>query len=132
MIRRYTIIYIFVLIYLAGIPCNAKDRTEITPSRAVEIALDIAKEKRVVIKGKNIEIVRVKRGLERGPVRLSWLLRYFPYSHRKNVLENEFWIVYFYPKGQLNEPRTAGILDGEFCVLIELYSGVILDSFKFP
>lgn len=119
---------VFVILCLTKVTL-ANDRPETTYQYAIDVANREAKKLNYDPEKKDIEVLKVKKGIERGPVRLSWLLRYFPYEERKVIWENEFWIVYFYPKGNIDEPAVLG---GEFCVLVDLYSGKTLLTLEIP
>ena len=127
--KYIVIISIFLAVYLLASIVPAKDKVEITSKNAIDIAIKSAEKKKYDTKIRSVEVLKVKKHEERGPIRLSWLIRYFPIEERDIIFKNEFWIVYFYPKGTLESPR---ILGGEYCVLVELYSGEVLSSFKVP
>ena len=120
---------LFLLIVFRGLSLEANDRIEISPSEAINIAIDVAKKQNFNVNNRDIEVLKVKGKIERGPIRLVWLIRYFPREERNILFNNEYWIVYFYPKGGLEQPH---ILGGEFCALVELHSGDVLAAFKVP
>jgi len=125
--KFFAFLLIVLLIIFSG--CKDGDKSEVTVEDAIRIALKVAEKKKYNTEPTDIEVMKVKKSIERGPIRLVWLLRYFQKEEEKTILENEFWIVYFYPKGLLEDPRYLG---GEFCVLVELYSGKVLTVLDIP
>lgn len=127
--KQITIICLMLVSLCVTSACEGKDKVEVPVENAIKIAAAIAKKKKYDTESADIEVMKVKKGIERGPIRLVWLMQYFPKEERKILFENEFWIVYFYPKGDLEK---STVLDGEFCALVELYSGKVLTAFKVP
>ena len=109
--------------------CSEKSAIEVPAKEAIRIASKIAKEKKFAVDLSDIEILKVKNGNEKGPIRLVWLMRYYAREEWNMFFKKDFWIIYFYPKGELEKPRTV---HGEFCVLVELYSGQVLSAINMP
>lgn len=124
-------VYLFVVLFAFLWPSlsvsGGKSETELTASQAIKIASIFTTKNKYDATKVDVEAIKVTKGTERGPIRLLWLLRYFSGDEVDTILKNEFWIVYFYPKGFL-EDRT--LLGGGFCVLVDLYSGKILFSLQ--
>ena len=118
-------IILLVSVFLMSSNCISGENKEIAYDKAIQIAKDSAKSNNYDVSSSDIEIIKFKRGLEKGPIRLVWLMRSFPIE-RNLLFKKEFWVVYFYPEGQLEKPDTLG---GDFCVLVDLYSGEVLDFF---
>lgn len=124
-----TIISIFVSFSILFMLFACKfNKNELQADDAILIAIQTAKASNFNISKSDIEAIRVKDGYEKGPMRLVSIIRYFPKEKHKSLLSNEYWIVYFYPKGTLEKPGLLG--GGEFYVLIELHTGKVLESFK--
>ncbi len=121
MIRKITVL--FALASLLLVACSNKQRTEITADEAIRIAAAHARTKNFETDSTDIEVLKVKKGIERGPIRLLSVVRYFP---KDMILNNEYWIVLFYPKGMLEKSDHLG---GDFTALVDLHSGKILGSF---
>ena len=116
-----------VVVILVTVSCSKRDdRSEISVDKAIQIAVENAQKNKFDTKESDMEVLKVKRGIERGPLRILSIARYFPEEKLKILLENEYWIIFFYPKGNLDNPRYLG---GEFTVLVELYSGKVLASY---
>ena len=118
-------IFIFLFLFFSTSLAFATEPTsiEITNDKAIEIAANAANSQGYNAKNSDVEVLKVKKGIERGPFRIVAISRFFPIE---TVLNNEFWVVYFYPKGQLEKPT---ILGGDFTALIDLHTGEVLDSF---
>ena len=125
-IKQLIIINLLFSLSVMCAGCKGGGNLEVSPEDAIQIATKVAEQKKYDLKKADVEVLKVKKGIERGPFRLAILLLYFQKEEKQQILENEFWIVYFYPKGQLENPRFLG---GSFCVLIELYSGEVMESF---
>lgn len=126
---EFRVIFICFLTLFFGVLSANANEYEIAAKDAIAIAKAEATKKGYESSAKDIEVIAVRKGIEKGPIRLSWLIRYFPANERDFILRNEFWIVYFYPKGQLEDPH---ILGGEFCALVDLHSSEVLAAFKVP
>lgn len=123
--RIFMIMLIGILLNAAA--CNQKQgKSEITAESAIEIASKAAKSKGYNSNNTDIEILKVKNKLERGPLRLVCLVQHFPKELTQYILNNEYWVVYFYPKGQLER---ANMLGGDFLTMIDLYSGKVIESY---
>ena len=116
---------VFALLFTASCSKN-KDKSEITVEQAIQIAVKNATEKKFDTKNADIEVLKVKNGVEKGPLRILSIIRFFPGEKRKIIIDNEYWIIFFYPKGTLEKPDSLG---GDFTVLIDLHSGKILASY---
>ncbi len=119
---------IFVLTNLINAKKGASV-SEVSESDAIDVAITEARLINYNLDGSDIEIIKVKQGIERGVFRLSWLVRFFPRKYFNLILENDYWVIYFYPKGLVDDPRSLG---NEFCVLVDLYSGNVIASHKVP
>lgn len=118
-------ITLLISVFLMNSICISGEANEIVCDSAIKIANDFAKRNNYDVSNSDIEIIKLKKGLERGPIRLVGLMRSFPIE-MDLLFKKEFWVVFFYPKGQLEKPDTLG---GDFCVLVDLYSGEVLDFF---
>jgi len=122
----YRILIVLILCLSVILSCSKEpSKTEITITNAIRIATNFADKKKFNTQNADVEIVKVKKGLERGSITLTWLVTQFPRATALQVINNEFWVVYFYPKGQLESANTLG---GDFCVLVDLYSGDVIES----
>ena len=123
--NRISVVLVAALLVI--ISCSKeKDRTELTVGNAIQIATKFVEKKDFDTKTTDVEVMKVKKGLERGPMRMVLLLPKFPKEKSQIIFNSEFWVVYFYPKGTLEK---RGILGGDFIVLVDLYSGDIIESF---
>ena len=121
------ILVCLVVVILVAVSCSKRDdKSEIGVDKAIEIAAKEAEKNKFDPKTSDIEVLKVKKGIERGPLRIMSIARYFPKERLKIILDNEYWIIFFYPKGNLDNPR---YLDGEYTVLVELHSGNVLASY---
>jgi hypothetical protein len=107
--------------------CYCKKKEAIDSAEAIRIASTFAANDNFSIEQKDIEVLKIKKGFERGPIRFVWLMKYFSREDIEILLQKEFWIIFFYPKGLLDGNR---ILGGGFCALVDLYSGEVLFSFE--
>lgn len=121
------LLFVMIFICFIAVICESSEKTEITVDDAVNIAKKLAITFNYDTSKTDIEVLKVKKGKERGPIRLVWLMRYLSKEELPTLIDNEFLIVYFYPKGLLDGRLSLG---GGFCVLVELYSGDILFSFE--
>lgn len=96
-----------------------------TADQAIKLATDEAKKRNYDTRQSDIEVLKVKKGMERGPIRVVTLVRLFPKDLAPVLMKNEFWVVLFYPKGELEKPGTSG---GDFIALIDLRTGKIIKS----
>lgn len=119
---------LFVLLMAAlNISCAVNNaNAEIASEEAIRIAADAAKKHNFDTSLADVELMKVKNGVERGPLRIVWLVRSYPKEISSKLLKEEFWVVYFYPKGQL---ENATILGGDFTTFIDLHSGKVIDAF---
>ena len=124
--NRISIVLVVALLVI--ISCSReKDRTELTVKNAIQIATKFAGKNNFHTKTTDVEVMKVKKGIERGPMRMVLLLPKFPRDKSQIIFNSEFWVVYFYPKGTL---ENRGILGGDFIILVDLYSGDIIESFE--
>jgi hypothetical protein len=123
-ITRNFILFILPLFILLNTSCYSKEDAELDQENVITIATNFVKQHGYSISDTEVELLRVKDGLEKGPLRVVWLRRSFGLTPDTSLFEREFWVVYFYPKGQLKKPD---MLDGDFCVFIDLYTGEIID-----
>ena len=56
---------------------------------------------------------------------MATLVRHFPKEMARTVISKEYWVVYFYPMGQMEKADTLG---GDFTTLIDLHSGEVIFS----
>ena len=102
----------------------------ISQEEAVRISKIDAIANRYNPDNKEIEILKVKLGTERGPIRLSWIIRRLSSKDDiKMILHREFWIIYFYPKGALDSHENIGALGEGFCSLVDMHTGNVIFSF---
>jgi len=101
-------------------------KSDISVDKAIQIAVTEAEKNHFDTKISDVEVLKVKKGIERGPIRIVSIMRYFPKERMKIILDNDYWIIFFYPKGNLDHPH---ILGGEYTVLVELHTGNILASY---
>ena len=118
-----------MVLFLVVSCSGGKYNSEVSIDKAIQIATNAAQKKQYNVQKADIEILKVKKKLERGPIRLVLLINLLPFPKEKlNLLfEKEFWIVYFYPKGNLERPH---ILGGDYLVIVDLYSGEVLAEFE--
>ena len=121
------VFFVILLTSFWVVSCSSAGSSEISADYAIHITRELAKNNNYDTSNVDIEILKVKNGPERGPIRLVWLINYIPKDEFQALTGSEFWVVYFYPKGALERP---GRLGGGFCALIELYSGKVLFSFE--
>ena len=53
------------------------------------------------------------------------LIRLFPREMAAVVINKEYWVIFFYPKGQMEKADTLG---GDFTTLVDLHSGEVIAS----
>lgn len=100
----------------------------ISQDEAIRIASKVANQNGYNTDDKDIEILRVADGVERGPVRMSWVItRLSSKDEVKKILNSKFWIIYFYPQ---NAFEGGGILGGGFCSLIDMTTGEVIQYFN--
>jgi len=104
---------------------NEDIKKEVSQERAIQIALDAAKKESFDVNGKDVEVLRFKSGLERGPMRIVWLRRTIPTTIAEKIEDKEFWVVYLYPYGAMIVPSPLG---GDFTAFIDLYDGSVLST----
>lgn len=122
------VMFLFVIFhFFIASTSKGVDKPEISMDDAIRIANDLANTVNYNTTTADIEVLKVKNGKERGPIRLVWLMRYLSKDELPILLTNDFFIIYFYPKGLLEGRK---ILGGGFCALVELYSGNVLFSFE--
>jgi hypothetical protein len=126
MLIRIVLCFAVLNIFDAGLSGSFAKGMEVNPSKAIEIAYKVASDNNFSTKQTDIEIIKVKKGLERGPIRFSWLMNNFQKEEIQVLLSREFWIVFFFPQKLLDGNHVLG---GGFCVLLDLYSGELLYSF---
>lgn len=128
-IHKYTpCVLLVVLVFVVLVSCVDKNiNGELSANDAIKIATNEAIRNKFDTSNSEIEILKVKGKYERGPLRYLSVMRFIPKEKRKELLTNEYWIVFFYPKGQLENTMSLG---GEFYVLVDLHSGKILESFS--
>lgn len=122
-----TVVFIAISIEICLLTsCSYVKSITVNSIEAIRIATDTAVANKFSTKQTKIEIIKVTKGVERGPIRFVWLINNFPKEDIQILLKREFWIVFFYPKGLLDGNLMLG---GGFCVLVDLYSGEVLYSF---
>ncbi len=125
-IMKTKFLTLFIIILLLLIACSIKSiSNEITVDEAISIATSFAKSNKYNTSDADIEVLKVKNGRERGPVRLVWMVRQFPKEKMPEIMHGEFWIIYFYPKGVLENREVLG---GDFSVLVDLHTGKVVAS----
>lgn len=119
--------YLFAILFLLGLflggYTNKHVSAEISSNEAIKIASSFAANQKYNLSNIDTEIIKYKTGVEKGPIRLVWLAMQFPKDKVKELANRDFWLVYFYPKGQLTKGNTLG---GDFCTLIDIHSGEIV------
>lgn len=121
--------YAMLLIVVAGFTaCKYKQNNELSIDDAVSIAKRVVTSKNIDVGKFDVEALKVKSKYEKGPIRLTFVARFFPKEKYKWLLDNEYWIVYFYSKGGLDKPDRLG--GEEFYVLVDLHTGKVIGSFK--
>lgn len=120
--KQFFIVVFCFLVYLTSSGC-AKGTDEISANNAISLAKKVASESKFDISNTDIEVLKVKKGLERGPFRFAMIMRVAPKETWQGLLDKDFWIVFFYPKGQLENADTLG---GDFITIIDLHSGKTL------
>lgn len=116
---------LFLALVLTVPIVKANGNSEITADQAIRVAKKDAAKKKYDTSKADIEILKVKKGLEKGPIRMVTLVRLFPKDMAAAVTSKEYWVVYFYPKGQMEKADTLG---GDFTTLVELHSGEVIYS----
>lgn len=120
--HRLLFFLIIVLSLLVALGCAKKNQGgELSVDEAIKFAAEEASRKKYDTSQKDIEILKVKKGMERGPIRLATLLQTFGPDMATVVATREYWVIYFYPRG-------TGILGGDFTALVDLHSGEIITS----
>lgn len=121
----YVICMLLTVVCFAS--CNRYKQTgEVSVDDAVSIATTVAKSKNLDVGKLDVEALKVKNNYEKGPMRLAIVVRFFPKDKYKWLLDNEYWIVYFYSKGALDKPEHFG--GKEFYVLVDLHTGKVINS----
>jgi hypothetical protein len=121
---RIFIVLVAALLFV--ISCSKeKGQAEVTVENAIEIAAKYAAKKNFDAKTADVEVIKVKKGIEKGPMRMVFLLPKFPKDRAQIIFNSEFWVIYFYPRGTLEKANTLG---GDFIVLVDLYSGNVIES----
>lgn len=96
---------------------------EITAKQAIEIAKSHALSVyNYNAENVDVEVLRVKKGVERGPIRILWLMHTMLHEDPKVYWDRDFWVVYLYTKNLLNNPTVLG---GSFVALVDLYTGEV-------
>ena len=117
-----------VLLLLVAFGCEKKNNSgELSVEEAIKFAVKDAAQKKYDTSNTEIEILKVKKGMERGPIRMVTLFRTFGPDMATAVATKEYWVVYFYPKGTM-EKDGPKILGGDFTALVDLHSGDIIAS----
>ena len=102
----------------------------ISQEEAVRISKMDAIANKFNLDNTELEVLKVKSGIEKGPMRLSLIIRRLSSKDdAKMILHREFWIIYFYPKGALDRLENTGVLGSGFCSLVDLHTGKIIFSF---
>lgn len=119
---------LIVLFLLVAQGCAKKNEGgELSVDEAIKFAVKEASRKKYDTSNTDIEILKVKKGMERGPIRMVTLFREFGPDMATAVATREYWVIYFYPKGSL-EKDGPKILGGDFTALVDLRSGDIIAS----
>jgi hypothetical protein len=109
-----------ILGFVLLVSCTAKNNTsEIAIEKAVQIAANIANDKKYNTQDTAIEAIKYKKEIEKGPIRLDWLLHTFSRDEVPELIKNDFWLIYFYPK-------KTSVLGGDFIVLVDLNTGKVI------
>jgi len=103
----------------------AEEIADISVEQAIKVATKEAARNKFDTSKTDIEVLKVKKGLEKGPIRMVTLVRHFPKDMATAVISREYWVVYFYPKGQMEKADTLG---GDFITLIDLHSGEVIST----
>jgi len=100
----------------------------ISEQEAIEIARNTAIENKYDVNNADVETLRVSDGFERGPVRLTWIIKRLSSKDEINrIMNSKFWIIYFYPKDLFKKlSEGGGILDGCFCCLVDITTGEVI------
>lgn len=125
--KKIILSIIIAIAVSASTSCYSKNKEAIDSTEAIRIASISAAKDNFSIEQKDVEVLKVQNGLERGPIRFVWLMKYFLKEDIEILLQKEFWIIFFYPKGLLDGNKVLG---GGFCALVDLYSGEVLFSFE--
>src|ERR1700690_3637091 len=98
------LLFALILTVLCSWSCATKsEQSELTVDQAIRIAAKEAARKNYDSTKADIEVLKVKKGIERGPIRMVALIRIFPPEMSKAVISKEYWVIYFYPKGSLEK-----------------------------
>lgn len=113
---------VMLMLALIVVSCSQERvKSEIAVENAIKIATNIAKSENYNTQDAAVEVIKYKKGIEAGPIRTIMLFQTFSKEEAPKLINNEFWMIYFYPK-----KRT--VLGGDFCVLVDLYSGKVLGA----
>lgn len=99
-----------VLLLLVALGCGKKQGDEISSDEAIKCAVKEASRQNYETNNTDIEILKVKKGLERGPIRMVTLFRQFGRDMATAIATREYWVIYFYPKGGMEKdgPKILG------------------------
>jgi hypothetical protein len=122
---KQVILALALILPILGSCAKEKAKSEITVDQAISVAANEAAKKNFDTNNADIEVLKVKKGLERGPIRMVTLIRLFPREMAAVVINKEYWVIFFYPKGQMEKADTLG---GDFTTLVDLHSGEVIAS----
>jgi hypothetical protein len=117
------ILFIIIALFLLVSCAEEKHNSEISVDKAIQIAKSEAHKRKYTTLMTGIEVLIVKKKYANGPIRMSWLIHHCTEEKLNILLKKEFWIIYFYPKEQMERPHLLG---GDFFVAVDLYSGKVL------
>jgi hypothetical protein len=126
MLKPTLLLLALVISPVLGSCGKGKVISELTVDQAIAVATKEAAKKNYDTTKADIEVLKVKKGLERGPIRMVALVPHFPKDMATAIITKEYWVIYFYPKGQMEK---ANILGGDFLTLVDLHSGEVIEAY---
>ncbi|MEW6290972.1 MAG: hypothetical protein AB1545_14070 [Thermodesulfobacteriota bacterium] len=125
---KIQIILIWITLFFLTACTGTLTSEIISQQEAIRIATKVANQNGYNTDNKDIEILKVAEGVERGPVRMSWVIARLSSKDEVNkILNSKFWIIYFYPQKAF---EGSGILGGGFCSLIDMTTGEVIQHFN--
>lgn len=110
-----------LLLLATNVACSGRaEKTEIPVEKAIQVAKNYAASQKYSWKEETaVEVIKIKNGVEQGPLRITLLMNSFPRDKVPEFVKKELWFVYIYPK-------KGSVLGGDYCVLVDLYTGGVI------
>lgn len=114
-------IFFIVFVLSVNVACSPQaQKAEIPVEKAIQIAKNYAaSQKHNSQEETAVEVLKIKNGVEQGPLRTSLLMQSFPRDQVPKFAKRELWFVYIYPKKN-------SIIGGDYCVLVDLHNGEVI------